>query len=306
MSDIPRTSGIYWIRNLVNLKYYVGSAKDFVERRKAHFNALRGGRHVNSHLQRAFDRYGETNFVFEVLGEFSLDGLRELETSYIADLGATNPSNGYNICPTGCGWEGMTHTEEAKELIRIAVTEKWKDEEHRRAISEKVSKTLTGRKLSAETIAKRTLKQHDGLVERNKSEKQRALTSAAMMGHEVSRETRDKISKSLVGITPTEEAKKNHLIAVTSLEFRERVSRSVVAHWNSLTLEQQEERMIGMRGKSPKGSEHYNAVVDEDIVREMREMFDAGTTVRELATHYELRYLMVYKIVKRQTWRHVA
>lgn len=40
---------------------------NFGDRRDCHFASLRGGYHINPHLQRSFDKYGEDNFEFIVL-----------------------------------------------------------------------------------------------------------------------------------------------------------------------------------------------------------------------------------------------
>ena len=59
--------GIYRIRNIINNKIYIGSAFNFKTREKRHFNQLRKGKHHSVLLQRAFDKYGEENFVFEII-----------------------------------------------------------------------------------------------------------------------------------------------------------------------------------------------------------------------------------------------
>ena len=65
--------GIYRIRNKLDGKRYIGSAQDFDERWDVHKKELRKGIHGNLHLQRAWNKYGEENFAFEieeeVLGE---------------------------------------------------------------------------------------------------------------------------------------------------------------------------------------------------------------------------------------------
>lgn len=60
-------SGIYLIRNECNGKVYIGSASDLPERRRRHFGRLRTNRHVNRHLQSAWNHYGEQSFSFQVL-----------------------------------------------------------------------------------------------------------------------------------------------------------------------------------------------------------------------------------------------
>lgn len=40
---------------------------NFGDRRDCHFASLRGGYHINPHLQKSFDKYGEDNFEFIIL-----------------------------------------------------------------------------------------------------------------------------------------------------------------------------------------------------------------------------------------------
>lgn len=61
---------IYKIRNIVNDKFYVGSTVDSRKRFWAHRKALRLGKHDSIHLQRAWDKYGEDCFKFEIVEQF--------------------------------------------------------------------------------------------------------------------------------------------------------------------------------------------------------------------------------------------
>ena len=65
--DIPPTSGIYMITCTTNKKIYIGSTCNLYNRRRDHFSALRQKRHGNPYLQRAWNKYGEQAFTFEVL-----------------------------------------------------------------------------------------------------------------------------------------------------------------------------------------------------------------------------------------------
>ncbi len=94
--------GIYQIKNLANGKVYVGSTLNFKSRKAVHFSRLKNGKHENPFLQNAFHKYGEDNFVFEVLDvTFGLDsrGLQELEQQYLDLLLPFDCSVGYNINP---------------------------------------------------------------------------------------------------------------------------------------------------------------------------------------------------------------
>ena len=61
--------GIYKIINVVNNKFYIGSAVNFSRRKTRHFSELRTGKHNNSKLQNAWNKYGELAFVFVVVEE---------------------------------------------------------------------------------------------------------------------------------------------------------------------------------------------------------------------------------------------
>lgn len=62
---------IYKIRNVVNNKFYVGSTVDSRKRFWAHRKALRLGNHDCVYLQRAWDKYGEDCFKFEIIEQLN-------------------------------------------------------------------------------------------------------------------------------------------------------------------------------------------------------------------------------------------
>lgn len=58
--------GIYRIRNIVNDKRYVGSTNDFLRHWNDYKCSLQKGKFHNAYLQRAWNKYGGENFVFEI------------------------------------------------------------------------------------------------------------------------------------------------------------------------------------------------------------------------------------------------
>ena len=79
-------SGIYKIINRGDGHCYVGSAVNLTKRKCNHWQELRNGTHRNIHLQRAWNKYGEEMFHFQVVGKCSTERLLELEQEVMDHL----------------------------------------------------------------------------------------------------------------------------------------------------------------------------------------------------------------------------
>lgn len=96
---LPTTSGIYLIRNTENGKIYIGQAKGeegIAGRKKSHLKSLRRGT-ASSHLQNAWDKYGEQAFIFEVLHLCPPNECDYWEDFYLTQFESWKRDNGYNI-----------------------------------------------------------------------------------------------------------------------------------------------------------------------------------------------------------------
>lgn len=78
--------GIYKITNTANEKFYLGSSIQANRRWRQHKDDLRHGRHHSVILQRAWDKYGEATFSFEILELCERDNLLEREQHYMDAL----------------------------------------------------------------------------------------------------------------------------------------------------------------------------------------------------------------------------
>ena len=65
--------GIYMIKNQYNDKVYIGQSKDIKHRWSTHKTELNANRHVNRHLQGAWNKDGANMFAFENLEECNQD-----------------------------------------------------------------------------------------------------------------------------------------------------------------------------------------------------------------------------------------
>lgn len=92
-------SGIYQIRNLINDKRYIGLTKCFRTRKTVHFTQLRRNIHTNPKLQHSFNKYGEQNFIFEIIEECEEKRLEEREVFWVSFYNSLE--NGYNCKEPG-------------------------------------------------------------------------------------------------------------------------------------------------------------------------------------------------------------
>lgn len=94
------TSGIYEIVNIINEKRYIGLASNLNSRKQGHIYDLRRGKHGNPYLQNAWNKYGESSFIFRCLEECSKENLYKREDYWVKVLMTTNDYYGYNIRET--------------------------------------------------------------------------------------------------------------------------------------------------------------------------------------------------------------
>lgn len=86
--------GIYLITNTVNGNRYIGSSNNIRKRLWKHRALLRNNKHENAHLQNAWNKYGEKQFIYSILEICKLEEQFQREQFYIDTL---KPE--YNIVP---------------------------------------------------------------------------------------------------------------------------------------------------------------------------------------------------------------
>ena len=196
-------SGVYAIRNKVNGKQYIGSAKSFKRRWYRHCEDLRNGSHHSTPLQRAWNKYGESMFEFRILEITSPEHAVAQEQVFLNWLQPADPKFGYNISPTANSSLGVKFSPETKAKMSAAQKGKAVSEETRKRLSAsaklrtysaeiclRMSLVRKGKPQSKEAIARRAAANRG----KTRSEESRKRMSAAQKGRKVSEESRVKMS----------------------------------------------------------------------------------------------------------------
>ena len=109
--------GIYSITNKINNKKYIGYSIDIKRRWATHKRNLKNNKHENDHLQKAYNKYGENAFKYQIVEECTQEELKNKEKYWIAFYDSKN--NGYNMSEGGDGI--LNPTEDVRKKISEAL-----------------------------------------------------------------------------------------------------------------------------------------------------------------------------------------
>jgi len=139
--EIKNVSGIYKIINLVNGKFYLGSSNNCHQRWMEHLSDLRRNCHHSIHFQRAWNKYGEENFIHEIIEAVeNIELIIEIEQYWLDNLQPYLKDKGYNICSIAGKTTGFKHSEETKQLL----SEKGKGLKRSNETKQRISEGLKG------------------------------------------------------------------------------------------------------------------------------------------------------------------
>lgn len=193
--------GIYRIKNKINDKCYYGSSKNIEKRWKTHLNQLKNKKHINSILQRAWDKYGENNFIFEVVEECKLENLFEVEQKYIDTCGDYNiglkASGGDNISKNPNKEQIVENIKKGSKLWRNSLS----DEEKKERFSKPLDKNPNWRGGSSFIYCKCGKRIGYGHTHCNKC-RPRNKENNPFFGKTHSEELRKKLSEKMKGSKP--------------------------------------------------------------------------------------------------------
>jgi group I intron endonuclease len=224
-----KTGGIYQIKNMINNKVYIGSTKYFYGRFKRHENNLLLNKHDNSHLQRAWNKYGENNFEFNVIEIVdNEDDLLNREQFWIDNFNSSNSDYGYNILPFAGRTSGVKRTESTKIKLSIAKIGN-KNPMYQKEVSQE-----TRQRISKSLINMPEDKKKEML--RKRGEK----ISISQIGRRLSNETKQKMRDKKLGNILSETQKLKIKVANSIKIVQVDLQGNLIKKWNSMIDVQRE------------------------------------------------------------------
>lgn len=175
---------IYTFKNLLNDKVYVGQTNNPQKRKHEHLLEAKNG--TEKLLYYAIRKYGEENFLFEVIEDCEDELANEREVFWIGHFNSYE--NGYNMTTGG---DHFSHSEETKYKIGYAFRGKHLSEEHKQKLRE-ANKGKKPPPHSPETLQKMS-ESMKGKNTGPKSEEHRKNLSAAHKGKKLSEEHKEKL-----------------------------------------------------------------------------------------------------------------
>lgn len=170
---------VYWVRNTINDKAYIGQTSTPLERRW-YMHTWDGN--SNSLLHRAILKHGKESFKIETIHLCeSKEEMDFVEIFYISFLSSKSP-NGYNLTDGGEGTLGVPCSEEKKKKIGLA---------------NKGKPTVNNFKAGSENpmFGKHLSEEHKALLRKANTGHKRSYGNKNALGHVVSEEAKKKMCK---------------------------------------------------------------------------------------------------------------
>jgi group I intron endonuclease len=202
--DYENQSVIYKIINIENAKFYIGSSIIYSARRRKHLRDLRANKHHCPHLQAAWNKYGESSFVFRVVEVVdNKDDLPKIEQKWLDEH--HGKGNCYNFARyVDNSNRGVVRTESHKLALSASLTEFYKNNPHPskgKKHSEK-SKLLMSKNRSGKPVSDATkdlIRQAN--LGKKASEQTKLKLSEMRKGKKKSEEHLAKFNKSVIEVT---------------------------------------------------------------------------------------------------------
>jgi group I intron endonuclease len=204
-----KKTGIYFIKNTITKKYYIGSSINIQKRFWQYDFLLRNKKCHSPKLQNSYNKYGKDNFEFGLIEECIKDDLKDKEAEWIKHFNSVD--NGYNCSnDTTCSTRGRKMTAEERLALSKRNKERWKNDDGKMlAISQTNAKKATEKRRGSKNSTEHNLaislanrgSNHSELTKQRISASKKEKPFRYWLGKKRSVEDRLKMSLSHIGKT---------------------------------------------------------------------------------------------------------
>jgi group I intron endonuclease len=116
--------GVYKISNKEDKRYYIGYSQNIYKRFGVHKSGLNNNKHQNIFMQRAYNKYGQDKFKFEIIHRFdTVEEAKDKEDEYLKNMEIRNEI--YNLNYNNSGGDILsTHPDREKICKKISESQK--------------------------------------------------------------------------------------------------------------------------------------------------------------------------------------
>lgn len=297
--------GIYCITNLINNKKYIAQAENITIRWKGHIKDLNKKIHHNCHLQRAWDKYGEHNFKFEIIEVVeNNDSLYIREDYWMKKINTLDRTYGYNIREAS---KNAPIAEETKKKLSNVHKGKSKSEEHKKKLSD------AGKKRKASEETKKKISESNKGKKHSEASKQKM--SERQKGKKLTIEHKQKLCEIQAVLTNYEvldilnRTKSGESVQSISKDYNNDVWRTIriienksYKHVDRSDFENLKVVKDKPKTAQGKGANNTNAKISEEQAIKIIELLKNKITMADICRELEVSYSLVRKIKDGITW----
>jgi group I intron endonuclease len=244
---------VYKITNIINNKIYIGKTNDIERRWKEHIKIAKAGKKDSrySYLHSSINKYGKENFTKIIIETFEYEDLAfKSEMSFIKQLRAMDRRIGMNLTSGGEGSSGYHHSNEAIDKMR---------------------------------------KSHLGQKSWNKgipmSEEMKNKLRSSNLGKKHKDETKEKISKGLLGKPKPDEFGQKLREINTGKKLSDQTKSRI--------------------GAANCGENSSTCRLKENDVLNIRDQYNSGASAPSISKRYNVSNSTIYAIIRRLSWKHI-
>ena len=316
-AHVEATAGIYAIHNIKTNEYYIGQSVDMFHRWKTHKTKLRNHTHDNDKLQVAWDTYGEASFTITTLYTFTIhpfhiiQEVREFLTKkeqYWINKYIKENKVLYNAVlePIKSCWPSTIESR-AKTSLKVRGD---KNAQAKLTEQQAIDILTLDKHLSTKEVAAKygvTVSCIKDLRLRRSWPHLELPKTLSEKFHKISDETKELLKQDLINqtICNDELCQKYNVSLSVVMVMKKKLGISSVKTPKILKVSDRPSWNKGLRCEYAAGANNPNVKLDEDKVREIKELLKQKKSCMSIGKLYNVSNVTIANIRDEKIWVHV-